>query len=157
MRTLRRSLGLLILLAAPCWAESSAPSVAADGNAVLYPHADASAHAAAATSATGWSGGMFGFLVVVLGAAGGWILWQRLRGRSAAPFARGARGDQALAIAETRSLGNRQFLVVASYGEKKYLLGVCPGRIDLLAPLDPASPGFAGAGPGPAFPPRSAP
>ena len=45
-----------------------------------------------------------------------------------------------LAIDETRSLGSRQYLVVASYEGKKLLLGVCPGRIDLLTPLDSPSP-----------------
>ena len=35
--------------------------------------------------------------------------------------------------------GNRQYLVVAAYGEKKYLIGVCVGRISLLAPLDDAA------------------
>ena len=41
-------------------------------------------------------------------------------------------------MAETRPLGNRQYLVVAAYDEKRYLLGVCPGRIELLAPLETA-------------------
>jgi flagellar protein FliO/FliZ len=45
-----------------------------------------------------------------------------------------------LAIAETKSLGNRQYLVVASYEDKKFLLSVCPGRIELLTPLDGSSP-----------------
>jgi flagellar protein FliO/FliZ len=39
-------------------------------------------------------------------------------------------------IDETKSLGSRQYLVVASYEGRKLLLGVCPGRIDLLTPLD---------------------
>jgi flagellar protein FliO/FliZ len=32
-------------------------------------------------------------------------------------------------------LGNRQFLVVAEYEGRKMLLGVCPGRIELLSEL----------------------
>jgi flagellar protein FliO/FliZ len=32
-------------------------------------------------------------------------------------------------------LGNRQFLVVAEYEDRKMLIGVCPGRIDYLATL----------------------
>jgi flagellar protein FliO/FliZ len=66
---------------------------------------------------------------LVLAAVGGWLVWRGRRG--------GARlgGGQALAIAETKSLGNRQFLVVATYEDKKFLLGVCPDRIALLAPL----------------------
>jgi flagellar protein FliO/FliZ len=38
-------------------------------------------------------------------------------------------------IEETRSLGNRQYLIVAAYEEKKLLLGVTPGRIKLLCDL----------------------
>lgn len=45
------------------------------------------------------------------------------------------KGDRKLIIAETRSLGNRQFLVVAEYENRKMLLGVCPGRIDYLSTL----------------------
>ena len=52
----------------------------------------------------------------------------------------GLRADRRLAIAETRSLGNRQYLVVAAYDGRKFLLGVCPGRIEMLAPLDGGSP-----------------
>ena len=52
--------------------------------------------------------------------------------RTGAPLSRDARQ---LAIQETRSLGNRQYLVVASYEDKKFLLGVTPGRIEMLTPL----------------------
>ena len=45
------------------------------------------------------------------------------------------KGDRKLVISETRMLGNRQFLVVAEYEEKKLLIGVCPGRIDYLCSL----------------------
>lgn len=40
-----------------------------------------------------------------------------------------------LELLETRPLGGRQFLMVAKYGEKHVLLGVCPGRIDYLCDL----------------------
>ena len=66
---------------------------------------------------------------VALAAVGGWLLW---RGRQL-PFP--GRTARKLAIEETRSLGSRQYLVVASYEGQKLLLGVCPGRIDLLTPL----------------------
>ena len=75
---------------------------------------------------------------LLLACAGGWLL---LRGRKISLPGRSARK---LAIDETRSLGSRQYLVVASYEGRKLLLGVCPGRIDLLTPLD-----------GSAMPPRS--
>ena len=103
---------------------------AADDTRVIYPvSSPASGAAAVAAPASG-----FGALTIVgaiaLAAAGGWML---LRGRKL-PFA--GREARKLAIDETRSLGSRQYLVVASYEGKKFLLGVCPGRIDMLTSLD---------------------
>jgi flagellar protein FliO/FliZ len=46
-----------------------------------------------------------------------------------------SKGARKLNIAETRMLGNRQFLVVAEYEDRKMLIGVCPGRIELLCDL----------------------
>jgi flagellar biogenesis protein FliO len=46
-----------------------------------------------------------------------------------------SKGDKKLQISESRTLGNRQFLVVAEYEGRKMLLGVCPGRIDYLSTL----------------------
>jgi len=68
--------------------------------------------------------------VLLLAAAGAFVL---LRGRTL-PLAN--RAPRRLVIDETKSLGSRQYLVVASYEGRKLLLGVCPGRIDLLTPLD---------------------
>jgi len=103
-------------------------AAAADENAVIVPGAARPAAAAPALSSS------FNTLTLVLGlgmaAVGGWLLLRHRRG-GVAP-----RETRALAVEETRSLGNRQFLVVASYEGKKFLLGVCPGRIELLAPLD---------------------
>lgn len=62
--------------------------------------------------------------------AGAWLLWRKRK----QPSVFAAKGR--LSIAETRSLGNRQYLVVAAYGRQKFLIGVCVGRISLLAPLD---------------------
>lgn len=47
-----------------------------------------------------------------------------------------ARADGKLKIEETRVLGGRQYLVVGKYGTERFLLGVCPGRIDYLCRLD---------------------
>jgi flagellar biogenesis protein FliO len=41
-----------------------------------------------------------------------------------------------LELLETRPLGGRQFIVVGQYGEERFLLGVCPGKIDFLCRLD---------------------
>jgi len=68
--------------------------------------------------------------VLLLAGAGGYLL---LKGRKIQLPSRTAKK---LVIDETKSLGSRQFLVVASYEGKKLLLGVCPGRIELITPLD---------------------
>lgn len=112
--------------------------LAADPAAGLSPDTVLKPRAATAGEpdrpAGGFDGAVTGIAVVLLGVAGGWVLWRRLR-MSAPP----ARGERLLSIAETRSLGNRQYLVVASYGEQRFLLGVCPGRIGLLSRLDPGA------------------
>lgn len=108
------------------------PGFAADDDKVIVP--GSSRAEAPAQGASGGLGSMSLFLGVGLAAVGGWMVWRNRRGT---PLGREAR---ALAIDETRSLGNRQFLVVASYEGKKFLIGVCPGRIDLLSPLDGAAP-----------------
>lgn len=106
---------------------------AADDTTILFPGGTSSA-----PSSTAPSGGSLGTVTllvgVVLAAAGGWFVW---RGRHASPLGREVRQ---LTLSETRSLGNRQFLVVATYENRKFLLGVCPGRIDLIAPLHDATP-----------------
>ncbi len=57
------------------------------------------------------------------------------------------KGERKLEIAETRMLGNRQFLVVAAYEDRKILIGVCPGRIDYLCTLAGAEPEFPNIAP----------
>jgi flagellar protein FliO/FliZ len=101
---------------------------AADDNKVIYP--GSSPRSETAAPAAGGMNSLTLVLGVVLAGVGGWFVW-RNRHRVAP-----GRGEHALAVEETRALGNKQFLVVASYEGKKFLLGVCPGRIDLLAPLD---------------------
>jgi flagellar protein FliO/FliZ len=72
-------------------------------------------------------------VALLLAAGGAWLMLQK---RKAGPA--GGRGRK-LQIDETRPLGNRQYLVVADYAGKKFLLGVAPGRIQMLAPLDTSS------------------
>jgi flagellar protein FliO/FliZ len=108
---------------------SAARLVAADDNKIIFP--SGAPHAAApSTSAGGAVSTMTLVLALALAAVGGWMVWRNRRGPGA------ARESRNLAVEETRSLGNRQYLVVASYEGKKFLLGVCPGRIDMLAPLN---------------------
>ena len=52
------------------------------------------------------------------------------------------KGPRKLEISETRMLGNRQFLIVAEYEQRKMLIGVCPGRIEYLCTLSGAEPEF---------------
>lgn len=116
------------LLASPLVSAVEQPSPGADTNGVIYPRPVG----APVETAPGQSSRYLPTLLAVLamGAGGGWLFWRARR----APG--GVAPLRKLAIAETKSLGNRQFLVVAMYDDKKFLLGVCPGRIDLLTPLD---------------------
>ncbi len=95
---------------------------------IIYPRAaGAATGSGAAPGLPGWTTAL---AVIALAGAGGWLLWRRRPGpgRGAAP--------RNLSVAETRALGNRQYLVVAAYGREKFLIGVCPGQMNLLAKLD---------------------
>lgn len=107
---------------------------AADDNKVIYPGGASASSTSIAAPAAPSLGNMTLVLGVALAAVGAWFVW---RGRRSAPL---GRDTNRLSVGETRSLGNRQFLVVATYEDKKFLLGVCPGRIDLLAPLHDEKP-----------------
>ncbi len=142
MLPLRRTLQLAALVLALGGSLAAAPT---DENQVIVPGGTNAKPPAPTPGATG-TGAITLVAVLVLAGAGAWLLW-RGRGKSLPNFGRGVKQ---LAIEETRSLGARQYLVVASYQDRKFLLGVCPGRIDLLAPLEPP-----GAAPLPGHPPRS--
>ena len=116
---------LLLLLCAACLgaAEPAAP------DAVIYPRAPGE-KAATAADHDGWSRAPWLVGALALAAAGTWWLW-----RSRTHSGPGNRSGRRLVIEETRSLGNRQYLIVAAYEEKKLLLGVTPGRIKLLCDL----------------------
>jgi flagellar protein FliO/FliZ len=119
---------VMILRVALLCAGFATVAFAADDNTVFTPGASrAEPPAKSATASLSSMSLVFG---LILAGAGGWIVWRNRRG---VPVGRDLR---ALAIDETRSLGNRQYLVVASYEGKKFLIGVCPGRIDMLSPLD---------------------
>lgn len=56
------------------------------------------------------------------------------------PLARkSATAERKLQVLETRPLGNRQYLLVVAYDDSRMLLGITPGKIDYLCPLDTTS------------------
>lgn len=112
----------------------AAAAFGADEDKVIFPGGSAQNAAPAATTAS-VANSLTLILGVALAGVGGWFVW-RNRQRTAGGRVPNLR---ALAIDETRSLGNRQYLVVASYEGKRFLLGVCPGRIDMLTSLDAAA------------------
>ena len=116
-------LWIVAALIPAAWAEEKAKDAV-----VIYPHSTENRTEAAGSRDSSYSGILVAALL--LAAAGGWLFW---RGRTQP---RGAISARNLAIAETKSLGNRQYLVVATYEDKKFLLSVCPGRIELLTALD---------------------
>jgi flagellar protein FliO/FliZ len=119
--------GGLILLAGLALAFSASAARAADDH-VLGPFGTQASPAPSATSGGVGASTLLGILL--LAGAGGYLF---LKGKK---IQLPSRTVKKLVIDETKSLGSRQFLVVASYEGKKLLLGVCPGRIELLTPLD---------------------
>ncbi len=129
LRSLRSALAGLALVCA-CAVSGLAQEKAA-GDGMIYPRNAAPADAPAAPARPAETNRLLIVLAVAAAAAGGWLLWrQRQGGGGAAGTAR------KLSIAESRPLGNRQHLLVVDYDGRKYLLGVCPGRIELLTPLE---------------------
>ncbi len=109
------------------------PLVAQTKDEVIYPRGTAPAGAPAAPAADRTNT----FLLLgtaAVAAAAGWWLWQKRR------LAAAGGGTSRLNIVESRSLGSRQYLVVADYDGRKFLLGVCPGSIEMLTPLDGSEP-----------------
>jgi len=121
--------------AQPMNAAEPAPARSAD--TLLYPGGGPAGTVAGEPVRPGGAGASWLFAAVVGAAAGAWWFWRR-RGLGSA-----ARRPGSLAIEETRPLGNRQFLVVASCDGRRFLLGVAPGGIQMLAPLDAKEPAHA--------------
>ena len=102
---------------------------------IIYPRNVAATETTAPEHSTGSNATLL-LLALAAAGAGGWLLWRQKRSAQGLL----SREARKLAITETRSLGNRQYLVVADYDGRKFLLGVCPGRIDLLSNLDGTNP-----------------
>ncbi len=73
------------------------------------------------------------FTVIILAVAAAVVLF---RGGFLGVFSGPSKAERKLHIEESRSLGHRQHLVVASYEGRRFLLGVCPGSIEYLSGLD---------------------
>ena len=96
---------------------------------VIYPRVPAASPAVPVTHDAGGNSWLLP-VVVLAAAAGGWLLWRQRR-LQAGPGGAGRK----LVVSETKPLGNRQYLVVADYDGQRFLLGVCPGRIEMLSAL----------------------
>ncbi len=99
------------------------------GDTVLYPAGGVSAEGVGPQASAGTSGSWV-FVLLVGGIAAGVWFWRRRRPGGVV----GRRGT--IQIEDTRPLGNRQFLVVASCDGRRFLLGVAAGGIQMLSPLD---------------------
>jgi flagellar protein FliO/FliZ len=113
-------------------ASPEAPAVgdARPKDVIIYPKNTATSDRPATAPEGDSSRSLILVVALLLAAGGAWLMLQK---RKAGPA--GGRGRK-LQIDETRPLGNRQYLVVADYDGKKFLLGVAPGRIQMLTPLD---------------------
>lgn len=124
--------------AAPAPAASASPSVSArpaglDAERILYPSTGRSDTSDTPERPSSGVGPVWAFVLLVGLGAGALWLWRR-RDPVGAVRRRGG-----IVIEDTRPLGNRQFLVVAGVDGRRFLLGVAPGGIRLLSPLDSAA------------------
>jgi flagellar protein FliO/FliZ len=119
--------------AATSAATTATPALSAESDLIIYPKAAAGSSTSSAPNgqAAESSHAYVVMVAFLLAGAGAWVLIQRRKG---APIV--ARGSRKLNVEETRPLGNRQYLVVADYEGRKFLLGVTTGQIQLLANLD---------------------
>lgn len=114
-------------------AETGSPAATRSADTVIYPQGSADRpESAASGSERGGGSKLFLAGAFLLALGGGWLLLRR-RGL---PLSKVVRTERLISVEETKSLGNRQYLVVAGCEGRRFLLGVTPGRIQLLSPLD---------------------
>jgi len=133
-------------LVSPLWVRAQEAGVISGGTVVASAGSIATSVATSvatspltggATTIAGGNGiSILGYIltVLVLAVAAVALL---LRGGFFGIFTGAAKTERKLHIEESRSLGHRQHLVVASYEGRRFLLGVCPGSIEYLSGLDP--------------------
>jgi flagellar protein FliO/FliZ len=132
------SSAIMLFLANGVCADPGAQSLSSPANAthavqtneIIVPSAATSPVAPVSSSSNGIQLAIYLCLLVALLGGGSYFLKNGFK--FLPPKNKGVRK---LNVAETRMLGNRQFLVVAEYEGRKMLLGVCPGRIELLSDL----------------------
>ena len=118
-------------LSAPAAAGSPATAPARSDDTLLYPK-NSPERPDSAASADDSRGGTWPLaLALLLAAAGAWLLLRR-RGL---PLSRLARSERKIVIEETRSLGGRQHLVLVGCANRRLLIGVSTGQIQLLAEI----------------------
>ena len=124
-----------VAVASPAASPQAASSPTEHGR-VLYPAngPQPSPSTARGGEATGMPGLATSFLMLLALCGGGYYLVRRQTG-----FVPVGKGQRKLVVSESRSLGNRQFLVVVEYENERVLLGVTPGKIDYLCPLSAAN------------------
>lgn len=122
--------------------EQTAP-VAPPEKATLGAPVQAPVSSAPSSLSGGGTVSLLGYVltIVVLGGAGFTVL---LRGGFFGVSWGAAKTVRKLRIEESRTVGNRQHLVVAEYEGRRVLLGISPGRIDYLCGLDGEGSGQGG-------------
>tara|TARA_R110002050_G_scaffold58218_1_gene130935 strand:- start:31 stop:462 length:432 start_codon:yes stop_codon:yes gene_type:complete len=122
-----------------------APKTGPAADTVIFPAGESAGRHADVSGGGFSSAGSWVFALLVGGGAAGVWWWQRHRIKQGLSSQGGG-----LAVEQSKSLGNRQFLVVAKCDGRRFLLGVAPGQINLLSALDdaPATPEFPDVAPG---------
>lgn len=132
LRRLPVVIGCVVLAAAQPMSgnEQSAPGLSPD--TVLYPQGRESGPRP--SSNLGYGNPFYLMMALLVAGTGAWVLWRR---RVGAPLLPGAapKGLTHLSVEETKGLGNRQYLVVAAYKGRRFLLGVTTDKIELLTHL----------------------
>lgn len=136
----RTALSACLLMVGAIAVRAQEAVTSSSGSLASAAHAVAPTVVNANTAATTISGGsgitILGYILTVLVLAVAAVA-MLFRGGFLGMFTGSSKAERKLHIEESRSLGHRQHLVVASYEGRRFLLGVCPGSIEYLSGLDP--------------------
>jgi flagellar protein FliO/FliZ len=127
----RLVLWALGLVFASGWLGGATPTAPRSDDTIIFPQP---VEQRVAQSADSPSTSYIVFVVLCLG--GGAWLWFRAKGKGRLLRT----SSTEISIEETRSLGNRQYLVLTSCRGRSFLIGVSQGRIDLVSEVPPAEP-----------------